>query len=372
MKKAIALFLVLALLCGLFTLAVSAEDEAWKMKIDQQILDRMEKPGENIGVWMWFTDIDQEELERRVAGATGYTESEYEAKKHAMPQTTEEEKKALNDFISSYRRARNSVMSEMYEAHNGAIIAQLGLSDIRMLSTATNSAIVNIPKDKVYAVAQNPSVLYLYYHRLQAELPEHAEGGDYRFADQFLRYIGERSSATYVPEIWSYEELFYHKAADGKTDWVLLDAQVGGAELWMGFGIVGNRVLMMGPLEVFRFGMGLYDVKNDTFIDLTDQKDLSAYDGLEEAIDLYGKGRLLGDLDVDGEITIFDVTLLSRCEADITDYPDSDRIDSCEYIDASFRPLTYYSDFNRDGERDITDATCVQRYLAGLPYPKYR
>ena len=43
-----------------------------------------------------------------------------------------------------------------------------------------------------------------------------------------------------------------------------------------------------------------------------------------------------------------------------------------EYIDNSFHPLTYYSDFNRDGERDITDATCIQRYLAGLPYPKYR
>lgn len=354
------------------TLCEPPVDDAWMNKIDHQIIDHMDKPGDMIGSWMWFTDIDQDEFARRVAEATGYTEEEFEAEKKSMPHTTAEEKAALREFINAYYRTRNSIMDEMYEAHNSAILEELQITDIRFLSTGTNSAIVNIPKSRVYEIAQNPSVTYMYFYRLEAELPEPPEGVTYRYGDDFVRYVSERSTATYVPEIWTYEELYIHEDSSGETDWVLLDALVGNAELWMGFGIVGNRVIMQGPSEIFEFGMGLYDVKNDTFIDLTDMTDLSAYHGLEEAIDRYGRGTLLGDIDGDDEITVVDATMIQRCEARIADYPESDLITCEEYIDENFRPLTYYTDFNRDGGRDVTDATCIQRYLVGASYPKYR
>lgn len=346
--------------------------DTWTQKIDAQIIDRLEKPGDTVGSWMWFTEIDREECARRVAEATGYTEEEFAAKKKSMPQTTQEEKDALREFINSYIRTRTAIMSDMYEENNSKIIGELGITDVLFMSTLTNSAIVNLPKNRVYEIARSPYVISMYYYRLEAELPEPPEGVTYRCGDAFVRYVSERSTSANVPEIWSYEELYYHEDSSGETDWVLLDALCGNAVPWMGFGIVGNRVIMNGPLEIFEFGMGLYDVKNDSFLDLTDMTDLSAYSGLEEAIDLYGRGRLLGDLDGDDTITVIDATIIQRCEVKTSEYPESDVISTEEYIDSSFRPLTYYSDFNRDGERDVTDATCIQRYLVGASYPKYR
>ena len=65
-----------------------------------------------------------------------------------------------------------------------------------------------------------------------------------------------------------------------------------------------------------------------------------------------------------------DVTIIQRCDAEISEYPATDLIDPYNNINPYFdkTKLTYYSDFNRDKERDILDATCIQRYLSDLPY----
>ena len=134
-------------------------------------------------------------------------------------------------------------------------------------------------------------------------------------------------------------------------------------------GIIGNRVIISGTYPVFTFGMALYDVKEDTFYDLYTLKDYDHYDGIAEAIDLNGKGKLLGDLDGDDNISILDATLIQRCEINVTDYPESDWINESDLVNDSFNPIHYYSDFNRDGDRNILDATCIQRYLIGATYP---
>ena len=214
-----------------------------------------------------------------------------------------------------------------------------------------------------------------YVRAFPCEPPLEEPPEDASIEDQLAYYVYKIYGAYYpsdLPEIFSYEELYTHTDISGDTDWALIYAEIGGAEPWMGFGIIGNRVMLMGPLTVFTFGMAVYDAKEHTFYDLAKMDDYSAYDGLAEAIDTCGKGRLLGDLDLDDVISVIDATIMQRCEARIMEYPESDSVDAYEYIDSIFHPLQYYSDFNRDGSRDITDATCIQRYLVNAPYPKYR
>lgn len=374
MKKLTAILLVAVLLCTAMTVTTYADDtEDWMKKIDPELLSRMEKPGENIGVWMWFIDIDREEFANRVAEATGYTEAEYEAKKNSMPQTTAQEKQALNAFINSYRSTRNRIMDEMYKAHNSAILESLGLTDIRFLSTGTNSSIVNVPKSRIYEITQSGDVTYLYYHPLEVELPDPPEGVEYRFGDKLVRYLSSLDdNPMHAPTVYCCEELCDHRDEQNETDWAIVFAINDAAAPWYGMAIIGNRVIVSGTYPYFEFGMALYDAKEDTFYDLSKMTDYSAYPGLSKALDTYGKGKLLGDLDGDDAITSVDVTILRRCEANMTEYPDSDWIDESDLVNDFFKPINYYSDFNRDGERNVIDATCVQRYLANQPYPKYR
>lgn len=179
------------------------------------------------------------------------------------------------------------------------------------------------------------------------------------------------------PESWSYRELYYHKDQNHETDWVLLRAQFETEQPADFAAVIGNRVFTQYNRHTpFTVTYGVYDVKNDRFVDIANPYVFNAadYPGILRAVDEYacaeenGSGRLLGDLDGDDSVTVVDVTILQRCEAKIRAYPDNDVIsgDFAGYLS----PLTCYSDFNRDGERDIMDATCIQRYLVGLSYPR--
>ncbi len=66
-------------------------------------------------------------------------------------------------------------------------------------------------------------------------------------------------------------------------------------------------------------------------------------------------GRMLGDFNRDGEITIMDVTLIQQALA----------IQNT-VIDSEFLALT---DVNRNGKGEIVDATYIQRYVAGMKIP---
>ena len=64
---------------------------------------------------------------------------------------------------------------------------------------------------------------------------------------------------------------------------------------------------------------------------------------------------LIGDVDLDGVITVSDVTLIQRATAEMTE------------LDELQRKL---ADVNGDGRITISDATCIQRYLAELNAPE--
>ena len=418
MKKSItrltAILMVLIMLTAAIpTVSVFADDNQspWMYKIDSQILERMDNLSEEetICVWIWFTTYDKAEFESRVAEETGYTEAELYAAKKAisdkyMPRKREiynlissgnlsdEEKAALraelnelnrlhneefNALYNPYRHTRNRIMEEMGTEHIGGIMDELGIDreTATFFDPIVCTCITDLPKSMIFPVAMSNDVVSISFYDDGDNMQEPTEEATIYERLQYYVYTNYGvfdQGMSYVPEIYHYEELYAHQDSSGETDWVLINADIGNPPPYTDFAIIGNRVRVMGPCEVFQFGMAVYDAKEFTFHDLSAMDDCSAYDGLEKAIDTYGKGRLLGDIDQDDAISIIDVTLLQRCEAQITDYPDSDLIDPDHELSSDVHPLTYYSDFNRDGERDITDATCIQRYLVGAPYPKYR
>ena len=52
----------------------------------------------------------------------------------------------------------------------------------------------------------------------------------------------------------------------------------------------------------------------------------------------------------------------------MTEWPEGDAISLYSSVKVYSTVPGYFSDFNRDGSRDILDATCIQRYLADIPY----
>lgn len=164
---------------------------------------------------------------------------------------------------------------------------------------------------------------------------------------------------------WGYKELYYHHSNSGELDWVLVYATspaVGPIDLVT---VVGNRVLNPGNMySPFDACYGIYLVKDDRFID-AGSAEAKGCEGFLKVFDKIDDGRLIGDLDNDNAVTVVDATLIQRCEVMMRDYPEGD-IYTLTFDQSGM--THYYSDFNRDGERDILDATCIQRYLIDLPY----
>lgn len=189
---------------------------------------------------------------------------------------------------------------------------------------------------------------------------DHIKAPSY-YRTQFDTYLKERySSATLL----SYKEMYYHKDTNGETDWVLLYASSNMQSPLFLNTLIGNRVIMRSSYGVpFSSGYGIYDVKNDQFMDAASASD-NGYNGFERTFDEIGGGRLLGDLDGDNELSIIDATLIQRCQVKLRDYPADDEIKPVDGL--WMYSVKYYSDFDRDGIRDITDATKLQRYLINL------
>ncbi len=182
-----------------------------------------------------------------------------------------------------------------------------------------------------------------------------------RYAEQLEQEYGDGCQL-------SYQEVYAHRDADGALDWILLSVSSDMVQP-MGLNtIVSNRVIMDVSRKIpFSTGYGVYDVKNDTFRNIAGMTG-DEYDGFGAYYDLNGRGRLLGDLDKDNELTIVDATVMQRCDLGTRAYPSDDLIEPLAGLWTY--SVKYYSDFNRDGDRDIVDATALQRYLLGLPFKK--
>ena len=167
------------------------------------------------------------------------------------------------------------------------------------------------------------------------------------------------------PEI--YNELYVHLAND-EIDWVLVQASNGGPEEeWIIYSVLGDRILQKySGGNPFQFDYAVYDVKQNRFVSLENAYVGGAYSGLPEALDEMNIGRLRGDIDNDGVLTIQDATEIQRCFAEFRSFPYNDKVEGGELPRQIHTAPVYISDVNQDGKRNIRDVTEIQRRLAGF------
>ena len=180
------------------------------------------------------------------------------------------------------------------------------------------------------------------------------------YKDRFIEYynLGEES----LYELISYNEIYYH--VDGNdpsdaVDWVLIFAYTNlnlDSSCWMI--LDDSRVLAQHSMDYpFTFGYGVYDVKENKFFGIDSYTDYSKYEDLEEYVNFH-LGRLIGDADEDGGLSVFDATFIQRAIAQLCEFGYRD------YIGDTGCTIEYISDFDRDGERTVLDATAIQMKLA--------
>ena len=192
-------------------------------------------------------------------------------------------------------------------------------------------------------------------------LPDEPPQQTNQYKDRFDAYFNERCGSA---ELLSYKELYCHRDHNDGTDWVLVYATSNLTSPSFLNIIVGNRVMMLSCYGTpFDTGYGVYDVKNDTFVDAASAQ-AKNYPDFVTVFDEVGTGRLIGDLDGDDTLSVVDATVMQRCLVWMRDFPSDDEIIPAD--GAWGYSCRYYSDFDRDGEREITDATKLQRYLIGI------
>lgn len=187
------------------------------------------------------------------------------------------------------------------------------------------------------------------------------------YADKFSGYLRFP-----YEDYCTYSELYYHKN-EGAVDWVLVESYPLDPTVGIGYGVFDDVVLSTSTSYPFEFGCGVYDVQADTFYSI-DKAWNSGYDDLHDVFLHYMAGDrspvYLGDADLDGELSIIDVTLIQRCLAGIRDLPDDTAPFEHSYHICGPK-MEYISDYDCNGEREIIDATLIQRCLVGMPRYKH-
>ena len=369
MKKFISIILLMTILSACMVIGAFAAENS--DTITAELAEKLAAMNDNDTIETWveayYDYFDEAAITARTEEICGFKQSDIKTKEQA-------------DLYSSTRihlgfEARHNMALDIFEKTGINYTDVVGGWDPENILNGWQCRMVLTKAQIIKAATVADVHLIDAYHGQDTQpdfyepysVPTEASEEAKSIEDIFFEKMVERNQYALYHE-WEYKELYTHKDKNNQTDWVMIyaiDCNAGAP--WNAFAIIGNRVqVVSSTFDPFEFGMGLYDVAENEYHSLSQMTDYSKYPELVEAIDIYGKGRLLGDLDRDDEITVFDVTRIQRCEAEINDYPASDLIDPAQEIDPYFKPLTYYSDFNRDGNRDIFDATAIQRYLVNI------
>lgn len=162
-----------------------------------------------------------------------------------------------------------------------------------------------------------------------------------------------------------YEEFYKHYNADDILDWSLVRVKVDEDTASPAYYEFGNRILSAeNSASPFTFNVGVYNAKRGRFFDIT-ECDADDYPDMEAVWTELGDGRLIGDMDDDNSLTTADVVLIQRMLAGVQAFPESDLNPQAE---SNLDATPFFSDFDRDGDRTITDATMIQRFLIDLPH----
>ncbi|MDY4812563.1 MAG: leucine-rich repeat protein [Ruminococcus sp.] len=164
----------------------------WKDKISHDVLSKMKLSDtiDKISVWIWFSDIDQKEIDRQVKLDTGLTINDISVEYKKVPEdllqalkevsdnsndtTKKKVAKKITGYINSnnsermieqnraitYIKSRRKIASKFYDKKNRKIIEDLHISneDIRFKSRLTPSIVADLTKKEVEYVAKSKYV----------------------------------------------------------------------------------------------------------------------------------------------------------------------------------------------------------------------
>ncbi|MBQ4569843.1 MAG: dockerin type I repeat-containing protein [Ruminococcus sp.] len=215
------------------------------------------------------------------------------------------------------------------------------------------------------------------------------EGGIYKYRSVFEEYVLEKRSDITMKD-WphyarGYEELYYHYETEptcdeATPDYVLIYGFTDMTPSYA-YGVFGDYIVSGGYASPYALPYYVIVPKENCKVYTLREAYDAGLEGIENAFNVYKINALgeklwvakqIGDADNDREITVKDATFIQKCLAGLQYFPDGDEVwGHCEtpgFGHLSYEYTDYISDFNRDGERNIRDATAIQKYIAGFDY----
>lgn len=158
-----------------------------KCKFSSELIYHMDKNDKmsRIPVWIWFNDINQNELLQEFESETGLTlndiefdffsnnafrvdsdeKTKFEYVTKYLSETTSE-RSAEKDLTRKYLKSKRSNMAEAYKEYNGNIIKKLNIKekDIAFQSSLTSSVLANLSVDEIKKIAESEFVESIDYY----------------------------------------------------------------------------------------------------------------------------------------------------------------------------------------------------------------
>ena len=322
MKRIVSAFLVIIIVIS-FCICTHAENRD-NYKIEEYLYNQIESSGEDqvYDVYVFFT------FDRSVADMPNWPDREGALEQWKIYIKEQEE------YILSTVFADVQIL-EMIEGlvHSGYMYVKLNGNDIIKISR--EGMVSFITKERSYLFDDESGLFF----------PQ--------FLDQFPKAIVDGAE---------YKELYY-----GDT-WALVEAYICPLPQWVvyTYGTFGDTVVLGGVAEwdPWVLTYGTFDYKDGVYYDL--EYSIKYCDGLTDALLSLDLARIIGDIDGDKSVTIADVTYIQMCLAGLKGFPSYDDVESvgmqCEFGES----VAFISDYDRNGERDIADATSIQFALAGI------
>lgn len=189
----------------------------------------------------------------------------------------------------------------------------------------------------------------------------------YDYEQVIIPLVEEKYLYDDTTEITSYSEIYKHYETDGGStpDYVLINLYTNLYYSMPVADILGDKLLCDYSGNIpFTYGYGVYIPETGEIYGLTYALTLDIA-GIENTLEHIGYDALMGDTDGDRKLTIKDATYLQKCLAGLESFDESDDITS--YFTES-KTQVYISDYNRDGVRNIRDATAIQKKLAKIEF----
>ena len=205
LKKLMSILLVFILMNSLVITNANAEQDnsletadkiqsiSWEDKIAENLWEQMKSSDEDdkISVWIWFSDIDQEKVDKQVEKSTGLTEDNLATTYGDVPNdlikaleetskktedkgqleltadklknyidATKTQRKLEQQRTNAYIKARRNVAHNLYVQKNNAVAKELNLprDEITFQSELTPSTIVNLTKSQILDAAKSDEV----------------------------------------------------------------------------------------------------------------------------------------------------------------------------------------------------------------------